>query len=97
MLFPSPISFCKFDYSKKIIMDAVKQMRKEVKKYIDTADPKVVKMMHAMLEVDSEADWWDSMPDNIKADVEESIRQADRSETMSHEEVKKKYAKWFTK
>jgi predicted transcriptional regulator len=78
-------------------MDAVKQMRKDVKKYIDTADGKVVKMMHAMLEVDAEADWWDEMPDNVKADVEEAIRQADRGETIPHDEVKKKYSKWFTR
>ncbi len=35
-------------------MSAVKQMRNEVKKYIDSADEKVVKMVHAMLEVDAE-------------------------------------------
>lgn len=78
-------------------MDAVKQMRKDVKKYIDTADPKVVKMMHAMLEVDAEVGWWDEMPDNIKADVEEAIRQADNGKTISHADVRKKYAKWFAK
>ncbi len=39
-------------------MDAVKQMRLEVKKYIDSADTKVVKMVHAMLEVEKESDWW---------------------------------------
>ncbi len=39
-------------------MNALKQMRNEVKKYIDTADSKVVKMMHAMLEVEKESDWW---------------------------------------
>ena len=38
-------------------MDAFKQMRQEVKKYIDTADAKVVKMVHAMLEVEIESDW----------------------------------------
>lgn len=38
-------------------MDAVQQMRKDVKKYIDTADPKVVKMVHAMLEIENESDW----------------------------------------
>jgi predicted transcriptional regulator len=78
-------------------MDAVKQMRKDVKKYIDTADSKVVKMMHAMLEVDAEAGWWDEMPDDVKADVEEAIRQADNGEAIPHAEVKKKYAKWFTR
>ena len=67
-------------------MDAVKQMRKDVKKYIDTADGKVVKMVHAMLEVDADAGWWDEMPDTIKAGVEEAIRQADNGETVLHEE-----------
>jgi predicted transcriptional regulator len=78
-------------------MSAVNQMRKEVKKYIDTADEKVVKIVHAMLEVDADADWWEAMPDNVKADVEEAIKQADKGNTITHEEVKKKYSQWFTK
>jgi predicted transcriptional regulator len=78
-------------------MSAVKQMRNEVKKYIDSADEKVVKMVHAMLEVDAEADWWDAMPDNVKADVEAAIKQADKGELIPHEEVKKRYPQWFSK
>ncbi len=39
-------------------MNAVKQMRLEVKRYIDAADTKVVKMVHAMLEIEKESDWW---------------------------------------
>lgn len=78
-------------------MSAVQQMRKDVKKYIDTADEKVVKMVHAMLEVDAEADWWDSMPDSVKANVEIALKQADKGEVLSHEEVKKKFPQWFTK
>ena len=78
-------------------MSAVKKMRTEVKKYIDNADEKVVKMVHAMLEVDAEADWWDAMPDEVRADVETAIRQADKGQLISHEEVKKKYPQWFTK
>ena len=72
-------------------------MRNEVKKYIDSADEKVVKMVHAMLEVDAEADWWDAMPDNVKADVETAIKQADKGELIPHEEVKKRYPQWFSK
>jgi hypothetical protein len=53
-------------------MNAEKLMRQEVKKYIDTADVKVVKMMHAMLEVDADNDWLDTMPNNVKADVEKT-------------------------
>ena len=78
-------------------MSAVKKMRSEVKKYIDNADEKVVKMVHAMLEVDAEADWWDAMPDEVRADVETAIRQADKGQLISHEEVKKKYPQWFSK
>ena len=78
-------------------MDAVKQMRSDVKKYIENADSKVVKMVHAMPQVDAEADWWDELPDNVKADVEEAIRQADSGETIPHDKVKKNYAKWFTR
>lgn len=78
-------------------MDPVKQMRSEVKKYIETADEKVVKMVHAMLEVDAEADWWDAMPDEVRKDVELSMKQADNGAVLTHDEVKKKYPQWFTK
>jgi hypothetical protein len=78
-------------------MDAVKKMRSEVKKYIDTADEKVVKMMHAMLEVDAEADWWDAMPDEVRQEIELSMKQADKGEVLTHEQVKKKYPQWFTR
>ena len=78
-------------------MDSVKKMRTEVKKYIDTADEKVVKMVHAMLEVDADAGWWDALPDNTKAEVEEALKQADNGETMTHGQIKKKHPQWFTK
>ena len=78
-------------------MDPVKKMRSEVKKYIDTADEKVVKMMHAMLEVDAEADWWDAMPDEVRKDVEVSIKQADNGEILTRDQVRKKHPQWFTK
>ena len=78
-------------------MDSVKQLRNEVKKYIETADEKTVKMIHAMLEVDAEADWWESMPDGVRADVEEAMKQGDKGEVLTHEQVKLKYPQWFIK
>jgi hypothetical protein len=54
-------------------MDSIKVLRQEVKKYIDTADAKVVKMMHAMLEVGAGSAWWDSLPDKIRADAEAAL------------------------
>lgn len=78
-------------------MDPIKKMRSEVKKYIDMADEKVVKMVHAMLKVDAEADWWDAMPDEVRQDVELSMKQADSGEVLTHEQVKERYPQWFTK
>ena len=72
-------------------------MRKEVKKYIETADEKVVKMMHAMFEVNADEDWWDTMPDNVRSDVEEALSEADKGELILHEEIKKRYQKWLAK
>ena len=71
-------------------MDSVKQMRQDVKKYIETADTKVVKMIHAMLEADAENSWWDAMPDKIKGDVEAAIKEADNGEIIPHAEIQKR-------
>ena len=78
-------------------MDTSKKMREEVKKYIDTADDKVVKMVHAMLEVDADADWWETVPDSVKEQVELSLQQSESGEVLSHEEVKAKHPQWFSK
>jgi hypothetical protein len=78
-------------------MDAVKQMRDEVKRYIETANPKVVKMVHALLESDTDADWWDAMPEEVKADINTALMQANDGAVIKHEEVKQKYPQWLMK
>ncbi len=37
-------------------MNTITSLRKDVQKYIETADERVVKMVHAMLEADSKTD-----------------------------------------
>jgi site-specific recombinase XerC len=78
-------------------MNQEKTIRQEVKKYIDTADMKVVKMMHAMLEVDADNDWWDTMPDKIMADVEAALIESEKGQTIPHAEIQKRYKKWIVK
>lgn len=78
-------------------MNTEKIMRRQVKKYIDTADVKVVKMMHAMLEVDADSDWWDTMPDKVKADVEAALAESEKGQVIPHEEIQKRYKKWIVK
>ena len=76
---------------------ATKEMRKEVKRYVDKADDKMVKMLYAMIEVEQEDDWWDQLPKKIQAEIDEAITELDNGKGMSHEVVMKKYGKWFTR
>ena len=78
-------------------MNADKVMRQEVKNYIDTADVKVVKMLHAMLEVDAETEWWDAIPDTVKSNIDAALIESENRDIIPHEEIKKQYQKWIVK
>jgi predicted transcriptional regulator len=70
-------------------------LKKQAKKYIDTADEKVVKMIHAMLQINAETDWWDDTSDAAKASIEKGLKDAAAGKTKPHKEVMKKYKKWL--
>lgn len=78
-------------------MNSIEIMRQEVKKYIEVADEKVVQMVHAMLEVDADTDWWSSMPDKVREDLDIALGESDRGEVINHEEIQKRYQKWLVK
>ena len=78
-------------------MSTVTSLRRDVKKYIETADERVVKMVHAMLEADNETDFWDELPAFVKADVKVAIKQSAQGKGKPHSEVMKKYKKRITK
>jgi predicted transcriptional regulator len=42
-------------------------------------------------------DWWDEIEDDEKAEIQEGLAQADRSELTPHKEVMSKYQKWLSK
>ena len=78
-------------------MKGVTTLRKEVKRYIDTADEKVVKMIHAMLEVEQESDWWDELSEEAKASIDQGLKDAQAGRVIPHDVVMKKYRKWLSK
>ena len=78
-------------------MNEVSTLKKQVKKYIDTADEKVIKMVHAMLEVNAEKDWWDDLPEEVKVEIHEAQNELDKGKGLPHEKVKKLYPGWFSK
>jgi gas vesicle protein len=78
-------------------MDEVNILKKQVKKYIDTADEKVVKMVHAMLKVNAENDWWDDLSNDVKSEINEAVKDLDEGKGIPHEKVKKMHPQWFSK
>lgn len=72
-------------------------LREQVKKYIDDADDKTVKMVYAMLEAEHKYDFWDELPDSVKTSLDEAINQADEGQLISHDDVMKKYDKWLSR
>lgn len=81
----------------QMIMKEVTVLRNRVKKYIDTADEKTLKMLYAMLEAEQEADWWDELPLGVQQSIDRALEESRQGKGIPHEEVMKKYSKWFTK
>ena len=78
-------------------MNEIALMKKQAKKYLDTADEKVVKMVYAIPEeVDAQKDWWDDVSDEAKASIERGLKDAHEGRVTSHKEVMKKYKKWLS-
>lgn len=73
---------------------SLQKMRREVKRYINTADEKVVKMMYAMLEDDAKKDWWDDLSVDAKASINRGLQDIKEGRVKPHDEVMKKYKKW---
>lgn len=78
-------------------MDTTEALRKQVKKYIAVADEKSLRMVQAILEIEQEQDWWDTMPDNVRKSVELAIKESDEGNVVPHEEVMKMYRQWLKK
>ena len=71
-------------------------LRKKVKKSIDHADAKSLKIVQAILEVEETHDWWDDLSDEAKKSIERGLKEADEGKLTPHKEVMKKYKKWLS-
>ncbi len=76
-------------------MTATEKLRISVKKQIDNADEKSLKMVRAMLDAEEEHDWWDDLSDEAKSSIEQGLKDADEGRLTPHNEVMKKYKKWL--
>jgi predicted transcriptional regulator len=78
-------------------MSNVNILRRQVKKFVDNAEEKELLMIYRMFEVAQETDWWDEIDEGEKTSIRKGLKQLDQGKGIPHEEVVKKYKKWFTK
>ncbi len=71
-------------------------LKKQVKKFVDNASEKELKMIYNIFEVAKE-DWWDSTSKQHRKAIGEAIKEADKGQVIPHAEMVKKYSKWLKK
>jgi predicted transcriptional regulator len=78
-------------------MDIV-ELRTDLHNMIDKiSDSNVLNAVKTLLsgKATTQIDWWDTISDEEKAEIEQGLAEADRGEVIPHEEVMKKYEKWL--
>jgi chromosome condensin MukBEF complex kleisin-like MukF subunit len=82
---------------KPTAMTATEALRDKVKGYIDKADVQMLKRVQSVIEQDLDTDWWDELPENIQEKLDRAIKDGGEVNGTPHEEILKKYSKWFKK
>jgi predicted transcriptional regulator len=78
-------------------MDIV-ELRTDLHNMIDKiSDSNVLNAVKTLLagKAAAQEDWWDTISDEERAEIEQGLAEADRGELIPHEEVMKKYEKWL--
>jgi predicted transcriptional regulator len=78
-------------------MSELQVLRKQVKKFVDTASEKELEMVYHLFDASKKNDWWDEISSQQKKAIDKGLKQLDNGEGIPHEEVMKKYAKWLKK
>ena len=78
-------------------MDVV-ELRTDLHNMIDKiTDSNILKALKTLLSSKSlsQADWWETISDEERAEIEQGLKEADEGKLISHEEVMTKYKKWL--
>ena len=66
------------------------------KQLLDTNDKDLINHIMAIFST-REENWFEELPDEIKASVKRGLKQSKEGNTIPHAEVMKKYKKWLKK
>ena len=72
-------------------------LKKQVKKFIDKASDKELRMIYSLFEINKEEDWWGMISKEQQKAVKDAIAEADKGQVIPHSEMVKKYSKWLRK
>jgi hypothetical protein len=67
------------------------------KKIIDIKNKGIINQIKTIFDTHPEAHWFESLPNDVRASVEQGVKEADRGEGTPHAEVMKKVKKWLKK
>lgn len=67
------------------------------KKIIDTEDKGIINHIKAVFDTHPNENWFENLPDDVKASVEQGIKEADKGEGSPHSVVMKRVKKWLKK
>ena len=78
-------------------MDVI-ELRTDLHNMIDKiSDSNILQAVKTLLsgKETTQTDWWDTISDEERAEIEQGLAEADRGEVIPHEEVMEKYKKWL--
>ncbi|MBD0285196.1 MAG: hypothetical protein ICV84_10975 [Flavisolibacter sp.] len=75
----------------------VNALREQIKQYVNAADERILRIVFTILEMDSEKDWWDELPQQVKDSIDEGIRDVEEGHIISHEDFLKRNEQWLKK
>lgn len=67
-----------------------------IKWITEVNEPSVIQKI-IELKQEQQSDWWDTISEDERLEIEEGLRQADNGEVFTHDEVMAEYKKWLSK
>ena len=69
----------------------------EVDEFVDNANGINLKEITDNHTSTQSNDWWEILPLNVKNDVQQALKQADKGQLIPHSTIKENYKKWLAK
>ncbi len=68
-------------------MSEIQVLRKQVKKFVDTASEKELEMVYHLFDASKRSDWWNEISHEQKKAIDKGLKQLNNGEGIPHEEV----------